>query len=182
MENTEAPESQPEAASKERFFRYFQQQVTALQEQIERIKTTAFSGSERNDAIDDCLAGIDRLSHEAKDASSYIPAYDQRTYGEVCLCPSKSSLGTTDKDRRSRLWARNSRKRAPRSHRPRNSSSAALGKITPPVPPLALLRSPVSNKCKHRPRHLVQVMLRLRSRLAKRRGRKKPLPKRKQTG
>lgn len=42
-------------------------------------------GSDRNDAIDQCLAGIDRLSHEVKDASSYIPAYDQRSYSQVPL-------------------------------------------------------------------------------------------------
>lgn len=41
------------------------------------------TGGERNDAIDHCLAGIDRLSHEVKDASSYIPAYDQRTYSQA---------------------------------------------------------------------------------------------------
>jgi hypothetical protein len=41
------------------------------------------SNSDRNDAVDRCLAGIDRLSHEVKDASSYLPAYDQRTYSEV---------------------------------------------------------------------------------------------------
>ena len=40
-------------------------------------------GGERTDAVDHCLAGIARLSYEVKDASSYIPAYDQRTYGEV---------------------------------------------------------------------------------------------------
>jgi hypothetical protein len=44
------------------------------------------NGGERNDAIDHCLAGIDRLSHEVKDAAGYIPAYDQRTYGEVSPC------------------------------------------------------------------------------------------------
>lgn len=38
---------------------------------------------ERPDAIDHCLAGIARLSSEVKDASSYIPAYDQRTYGDA---------------------------------------------------------------------------------------------------
>jgi hypothetical protein len=43
------------------------------------------AGGERNDAVDHCLAGIDRLSHEVKDASSYIPAYDQRTYSQVCI-------------------------------------------------------------------------------------------------
>jgi hypothetical protein len=41
------------------------------------------SSGERNEAIDNCLADIDRLSHDVKDASSYLPAYDQRTYSEV---------------------------------------------------------------------------------------------------
>ena len=50
---------------------------------MERLNSIATGGSERNDAVDHCLAGIDRLSHEVKDASSYIPAYDQRTYSEV---------------------------------------------------------------------------------------------------
>lgn len=45
-----------------------------------RISSISPSGSELTDAIDNCLAGIDRLSHEVKDASSYIPAYDQRSY------------------------------------------------------------------------------------------------------
>lgn len=40
-------------------------------------------GGERTEAVDNCLAGVDRLSHEVKDASGYIPAYDQRTYSEV---------------------------------------------------------------------------------------------------
>ena len=56
----------------------------ALQEQMERLNSLAAGGGERNDAVDHCLAGIDRLSHEVKDASSYIPAYDQRTYSEAC--------------------------------------------------------------------------------------------------
>lgn len=55
----------------------------ALQEQMSRLDSTSYSGGERNDAVDHCLAGIDRLSHEVKDASSYIPAYDQRTYSEA---------------------------------------------------------------------------------------------------
>ena len=52
---------------------------------MERLKTIGSGGGERNDAVDHCLAGIERLSHEVKDASSYVPAYDQRTYGEVQL-------------------------------------------------------------------------------------------------
>ncbi|KAF2707429.1 tubulin binding cofactor C [Pleomassaria siparia CBS 279.74] len=72
-----------EVGLKERFFRYFQHEVTALQEQMEHLNNTSFTGGERNDAVDHCLAGIERLSHEVKDASGYIPAYDQRTYGKA---------------------------------------------------------------------------------------------------
>lgn len=46
-------------------------------------RLSSVSTTERPDAIDHCLAGISRLSSEVKDASSYIPAYDQRTYGEA---------------------------------------------------------------------------------------------------
>ncbi|KAF3004780.1 hypothetical protein E8E13_002193 [Curvularia kusanoi] len=76
-------EPQSEAESKDRFFTYFRHEVTALQDQMDRLNTIAPGGGERNDAIDHCLAGIDRLSHEVKDASHYIPAYDQRTYSEA---------------------------------------------------------------------------------------------------
>jgi hypothetical protein len=72
-----------EAGLKERFFRYFQHEVTALQEQMERLVLTSPTGGERADAVDHCLAGINRLSHEVKDASAYIPAYDQRTYADA---------------------------------------------------------------------------------------------------
>lgn len=48
-----------------------------------RLADTALIGGERADATDHCLAGIARLSGEVKDASSYLPTYDQRTYAEV---------------------------------------------------------------------------------------------------
>ncbi|KAI1609244.1 tubulin binding cofactor C-domain-containing protein [Exophiala viscosa] len=67
----------------QRFFHFFQQEITALQEQMDRLSETAVTGGERNDAADHCLAGITRLSNEVKDASSYIPPYDQRTYAEA---------------------------------------------------------------------------------------------------
>ena len=76
QQNTELP-------LKEGFFRYFQHEVTALQEQIARLDDHGASGGERADAVDHCLAGIARLSNEVKDASSYIPAYDQRTYSDA---------------------------------------------------------------------------------------------------
>ena len=57
---------------------------SALQEQIDRLADNTMLGGERSDAVDHCLAGIARLSSEVKDASSYIPTYDQRVYAEVC--------------------------------------------------------------------------------------------------
>lgn len=48
-----------------------------------RIEHTTVQGGERADAIDHCLSAISRLSNEVQDASSYIPAYDQRTYGDA---------------------------------------------------------------------------------------------------
>merc|ERR1712093_88392 len=78
--------SQPSAVdlnSQQRFFHYFQQEITALQEQMDRLADTAVTGGERSDAADHCLAGITRLSNEVKDASGNIPPYDQRTYAEA---------------------------------------------------------------------------------------------------
>ncbi|RAR01662.1 tubulin folding cofactor c [Stemphylium lycopersici] len=78
-----------EANLKETFYRQFHQDVaskddaTALQSQISALPDTSPVSRERNEAIDECLAGIDRLSHDVKDASSYLPAYDQRTYSEA---------------------------------------------------------------------------------------------------
>lgn len=68
---------------KERFFRYFTHEVTALHTQIEQLADKSVTGGERNDGVDHCLAGIARLSREVKDAAAYIPAYDQRTYAEA---------------------------------------------------------------------------------------------------
>ncbi len=50
---------------------------------MDRLADKALAGGERVDATDHCLASIARLSAEVKDASVYIPAYDQRTYSEV---------------------------------------------------------------------------------------------------
>ncbi|OJD22926.1 hypothetical protein ACJ73_05722 [Blastomyces percursus] len=72
-----------EISLKDRFFRYFQHEITALQEQMDRLGDTALIGGERTDAIDHCLAGIARLSSEVKDASASIPPYDQRIYADA---------------------------------------------------------------------------------------------------
>lgn len=61
---------------------------------MERLNQMSVTGGERNDAVDHCLAGIDRLSHEVKDASSYVPAYDQRTYSEAIKALSEKLQNT----------------------------------------------------------------------------------------
>ncbi|MCJ1477133.1 hypothetical protein MMC13_005804 [Lambiella insularis] len=73
----------PQQGPKERFFRYFQQEATALQEQMSRLEHTSTVGGERVDATDHCLSGIARLHKEVRDASSYVPAYDQRIYNQA---------------------------------------------------------------------------------------------------
>lgn len=67
---------------KDRFFQHYKHEVNAIQERINTLKSTSWSGGERNDAIEHCLAAIDRLSQEIKDAASYLPAYDVRSFSE----------------------------------------------------------------------------------------------------
>ncbi|KAI1385944.1 TBCC-domain-containing protein [Hypoxylon trugodes] len=71
------------ADPKERFFRYFQAEITAIQGQIDDLATMSHVGGERQDCIDTVLAGISRLSNEVMDAGDYVPAYDQRTYTQA---------------------------------------------------------------------------------------------------
>ena len=48
-----------------------------------RLKEADLQPTERASITDQCLASISRLSNELKDASAYLPAYDQRTYSTV---------------------------------------------------------------------------------------------------
>ncbi|KAJ5306186.1 hypothetical protein PENANT_c024G06233 [Penicillium antarcticum] len=75
--------SKSDISLKERFFRYFQHEITDLQQKMDNLADTSLVGGERVDATDHCLAGIVRLSNEVKDAASYIPTYDQRVYAEA---------------------------------------------------------------------------------------------------
>ncbi|KAI0886994.1 TBCC-domain-containing protein [Annulohypoxylon maeteangense] len=68
---------------KEKFFRYFQAEITAIQGQIDDLATISHVGGERQDCIDTVLAGISRLSNEVMDAGDYVPAYDQRAYSQA---------------------------------------------------------------------------------------------------
>lgn len=84
---------------KERFYRYFQQECTQLQEQIERLGEYSLVGGEKQDAIDHVLSGISRLANDVKDSSEYITAYDQRTYSQVRHFHSYSYLVQPNNDR-----------------------------------------------------------------------------------
>lgn len=94
--------------------------VSDLQEQMGRLGDMAVIGGERADAIDHLVAGIARLGSEVNDASGYLPAYDQRTYGEVSKTlahHNDTSQGPiTDQTgipRQSKASARNSMRRVP---------------------------------------------------------------------
>ncbi|KAK1063914.1 hypothetical protein LTR12_010187 [Friedmanniomyces endolithicus] len=77
------PESTSQITNSEKFFSFFQRAVTDLTQQINDLGSRGTSGGERADAVDHCQAGIARFSDAVKDASSIIPAYDQRTYGDA---------------------------------------------------------------------------------------------------
>ncbi|KAF8250154.1 hypothetical protein K440DRAFT_659612 [Wilcoxina mikolae CBS 423.85] len=64
--------------SKETIHTTFQQEHRAIELLLDKLRSVP--ASERPSIIDDCLSGISRLSDLLKDASSYLPAYDQRTY------------------------------------------------------------------------------------------------------
>ncbi|KAI1370812.1 TBCC-domain-containing protein [Hypoxylon crocopeplum] len=82
---------------KERFFRYFQTEITVIQGQIDDLATMSLVGGERQDCIDTILAGISRLSNEVMDAGDYIPAYDQRTYSQAIKALTEKLNETTAK-------------------------------------------------------------------------------------
>lgn len=100
VEGEKQPVPQLSLSPSDKFFRYFQHEVTGnavhsssnlrhnltlpdLQHEMTRIQNHGTSGGERADAVDHCLSAIARLSTEVQDASAYIPAYDQRTYGDA---------------------------------------------------------------------------------------------------
>ncbi|KAI9738363.1 MAG: hypothetical protein M1834_008866 [Cirrosporium novae-zelandiae] len=85
---------QSDIGMKDRFFRYFQFEITALQEQMNNLPEIPPVGGERADAIDHCIAGIAHLSNEVKAASFYLPAYDQRTYVEAIKALSEKLADT----------------------------------------------------------------------------------------
>jgi len=73
----------PDSQIKDRFYRYFQQECTELQEQISRLDNYSFVGGEKQDAIDHVLSGISRLANDVSDSSAFVPAYDQRIYAQA---------------------------------------------------------------------------------------------------
>lgn len=87
-----APSTGSPGDVKERFYRYFQQECTQLQEQIIQLENYSLVGGEKQDAIDHVLSGITRLADAVADSSSFITAYDQRTYSRVLTFISREKL------------------------------------------------------------------------------------------
>ncbi|KAG8162150.1 hypothetical protein KVR01_007915 [Diaporthe batatas] len=77
------PGLKPEMDPKERFYRHFEAQATALQENIANLADISPTAGERKDATDHVLAGISRLTNEVSDASEYAPPRDQMIYGQA---------------------------------------------------------------------------------------------------
>ncbi|KAK7736420.1 hypothetical protein SLS63_003398 [Diaporthe eres] len=77
------PGLKPEMDPKERFYRHFEAQATALQEDIANLANISATGGERKDATDHVLGGISRLTNEVSDASEYAPPRDQMIYGQA---------------------------------------------------------------------------------------------------
>lgn len=90
-----------EPGFKDRFFDYFKQETSgkstvhttasipanytaALQEQIENLSKISPTGTDRLDAVNHSLAGIAKLQREVSDASSQLPAHNQKSYSDVC--------------------------------------------------------------------------------------------------
>ena len=55
----------------------------ALDQRIGNLRNTTLKDSERAELVNQALTDIAHLSNEVKDASNYVPAYDQRLYSEV---------------------------------------------------------------------------------------------------
>ncbi|RDL32523.1 Uncharacterized protein BP5553_08979 [Venustampulla echinocandica] len=75
--------SGPESDIKDRFYRYFQDACTEIQERISQLESYSLIGGERKDAVDHLVAGISKLSTEVADLTGFIPAYDQRIYSQA---------------------------------------------------------------------------------------------------
>lgn len=108
-----------------------------LQEQMGRLGHTALVAGERTDAIEHLVAGIARLGSEVKDASGYLPAYDQKTYGEVILSSFRSmaaDLYPLTADRQSKVCVKNLTRLARALDQEHASPSRPFEKIPLPSP------------------------------------------------
>ncbi|QDS77869.1 hypothetical protein FKW77_000251 [Venturia effusa] len=71
-----------EPGFQDRFFDYFKHETTTLQEQIGTLSQISSAGTARLDAVNRSLASIARLQREVSDASSQLPAHNQKSYSD----------------------------------------------------------------------------------------------------
>src|SRR4051794_29073173 len=121
---------------------------------MDKIADFSLVGGERADATDHCLAGIARLANEVKDASQYLPAYDQRTYSEVRIavpppgCQEEWSLIEAQHNRRLKRSQNGSKRLERPSSLGQGSRSELLERTHPRHPSETLLKSPPFNVSK----------------------------------
>ncbi|TID14436.1 TBCC-domain-containing protein [Venturia nashicola] len=79
--SSSVPET-PETSFKDRFFDHFKQETSTLQEQIDNLSKISSTGTARLDAVNQSLASITKLQREVSDASSQLPAHNQKSYSD----------------------------------------------------------------------------------------------------
>lgn len=73
--------------------------VVDISANLDNLADPSLVGADRNTKLNDCFADIASLSEAVKDASTYIPPYDQRSYSNVrCRTPPFSLVHTNDTD------------------------------------------------------------------------------------
>ncbi|PSR75827.1 tubulin-specific chaperone C [Coniella lustricola] len=73
----------PAMDPKEVFYRHFEAQATAIQDDIANLSNIATAGGERKDATDHILTSISRLTNEVSDAAALAPPRDQMIYNQA---------------------------------------------------------------------------------------------------
>lgn len=67
----------------DRFYRYSQSEVTDLYNEIQNLSQKSSISGEQSHAIDHCAARISTFAESIRDAASYLPAHDQKSYSEA---------------------------------------------------------------------------------------------------
>lgn len=79
----QAPTSLSSQDRLDRFYRYSQYEISDLREEISSLEDKSAINGEQANAFDHCSARIAGFADSIRDAASFLPAHDQRTYCEA---------------------------------------------------------------------------------------------------